>query len=210
MTSYLWPDEKKARVALLLKEGKTSREIGADLGVTRNSVIGIVRRNSDLSAIGFASRPGGQVPKPKDEQQAYDREYLRAWRAKRKGVVIPFPAQKRPQQRHDPRPALRVVSNNVPLMVQDWLDKNGGARRFERNATADKLAVKLYLEARGIKTNGFRGKWTISTGKGRPKQIKWPEVVQIADDFRMAEGLEPFLPQSAPAQNTMTRNGGRG
>lgn len=203
--TFFWPDEQKAKVAVLLKEGKSAREIGTALGFSKNSIIGLVRRNSDLAAIGYASRPDRKVPPPQNERQAYDREYMRAWKAKQRGVVIPFPMKGKPKAKQVQKPELRVVSNNVPMMVQDWLEKNGGPRRFEYNATADKLAVKLYLEERGVKVNGYQGKWTLSTGRGRPRPIKWVDAIQIADEFRAKEGLEPFL----FASRTNTMNGGR-
>lgn len=201
MISPVWSDHDKGRVAVMLKDGKSAREIGDSLGTTKNSIISLVRRNRDLAAIGFASRPGGQMPPPKDERQAYDRAYTRAWRAQKKGVVIPFPAPirapGRPRTSDAPRPALRVVSNNVPLMVQDWLDKNGGARRFERGVSTDPWIIRQYLADRGITTNGFRCKWSVSNGRGRPKITTWAGVMEIVDSFRLAEGLQPFVASPA-------------
>lgn len=191
--TYYWPGEMKAKVAAFLKEGKTARQIGDALGFSRNSIIGVVRRNHELAAIGFASRPGGKPPPPQNERQAYDRAYMRAYKAKKKGIVIPFPAGHRPRlPQQKSRPALRIVSNNEPLMIQDWLERNGGPRRFEPNATSDQLAIQIWLRERGIYINGYQAKWTISTSKGRPKGVKWAQIMEMVDKIRAEEGLEPF------------------
>jgi hypothetical protein len=198
--TFKWTVEAKAIVAERLKAGDTAREIGERLGVSRSSITGLLDRDIDLAKIGLTrkatGRNGGRIRRfTLEEQMQRKREYNKLYQAKRRSRsnVVQFPGsfQRRPEQQRD-TPALRVVSNNIPLMVQDWLDKNGGPRRFEHFATTDTWIIRTYLEERGIKLNGHRGRWAISRGKGRPRIGTWADVMQIADDFRMAEGLQPF------------------
>lgn len=58
----IWTDEAKRRVAEMLRRDMTAREIGDALGVSRNSVIGIVGRDPYLKTIGFSYRPGTSAP----------------------------------------------------------------------------------------------------------------------------------------------------
>lgn len=60
-----WTPEQDNLLADLLAEGKSASQIGAELGVSRNAVIGRVSRNPDLAKIGFARSPGKQGPKSK-------------------------------------------------------------------------------------------------------------------------------------------------
>lgn len=52
-----WTPELDARVADLLRAKKTAAQIGAELGVTRNAIIGRVSRCKMLKAIGFERAP---------------------------------------------------------------------------------------------------------------------------------------------------------
>ena len=53
----IWTPELDARVAGLLRAEKTASQIGAELGVSRNAVIGRVTRCKMLREIGFARGP---------------------------------------------------------------------------------------------------------------------------------------------------------
>lgn len=61
-----WSHERIAKVADLLIEGLSASQIGQELDVSRNAVIGIVHRSRYLKSIGFArvagGRDGGTVP----------------------------------------------------------------------------------------------------------------------------------------------------
>jgi GcrA cell cycle regulator len=52
-----WTPEQDNRIAELLRAKKTASEIGAEMGVTRNSIIGRVARCKMLKAIGFERAP---------------------------------------------------------------------------------------------------------------------------------------------------------
>jgi hypothetical protein len=53
-----WTPEQDNRIAELLRAKKTASEIGAELGRSRNAIIGRVTRCAMLREIGFARAPG--------------------------------------------------------------------------------------------------------------------------------------------------------
>lgn len=62
------PDDFRDRVAEMLPTGMSAAQIGAALGVSKGSIIGLVSRDERLKAIGFASSPGPRGPrKAKDK-----------------------------------------------------------------------------------------------------------------------------------------------
>lgn len=61
MTDYIpkiskWTDEEKQVIADLLKKNYSASQIGAAVGKTRNSIIGIVTRDETLRNIGFSRK----------------------------------------------------------------------------------------------------------------------------------------------------------
>lgn len=204
-----WSQEAKATVAKMLVQGKTAAQIGKVVDKSRNAVVGVVHRDPELAKIGFSGRNW----RTKEERLAQRKKYDAAYRAKQRGetnvIRIKFGRQPKEIGHTSAPPKLRVVSNNVPMMISDWLAQHGGARRFEHAATSDTMAIRLYLEERGIKLNGHRGKWAISRGPGRPKTGTWADVMRIADDFRVAEGLQPFAARNMPMPTTRASNGRR-
>lgn len=207
--TFKWTAEAKEIVAERLKAGDTAREIGERLGVSRSSITGLLDRDIELAKIGLSrkatGRNGGRVRRfTLEEQMARKRVYNKLYQAKRRSRsnVVQFPGSfqqpRSDEQRHGV--ALHVVSNNIPLMVQDWLDKHGGPRRFEHAATTETWVIRTYLEERGVKLNGLRGKWIISNGRGRPRIGTWADVMRIADEFRLAEGLQPFCVDARPSK----------
>lgn len=201
--TFRWTDEAKEIVAERLRAGDTAAQIGACLDVSRSAITGLLARDKDLAAIGFVRRGrsfnGGRTPRlTREERRERQIQYNRAYQQRRRkgSNVVPFPASFRNLPANSPQikatPQLRVVSNNVPLMVEDWLKLNGGPRRFERGETSETWTIRQYLADRGISTNGHRGRWSVSRGRGRPKIMTWADVMAIVDELRMAEGLQPF------------------
>lgn len=192
-----WMPEDKAKVAELLKAGNTAQQIGDHFGITRNCITGLLARDAELRAVGFTkkgpdgSRKGGVRSKFTPEERLerkrqYSRERERQRRAERRAArEAAQPAQK---------PFLRVVSNNVPMMVEDWLKQNGGPRRFERGLSADYFGLKDYLADRGVHIENKQGrKLRMATKSGRLRDVTWTDVYAMADKFRVAEGLTPIL-----------------
>ncbi|TGT96034.1 hypothetical protein EN806_53215 [bacterium M00.F.Ca.ET.163.01.1.1] len=174
--------EEDAKIAELSDAGKSGSEIAEIMGRIMSSVI-------------KRARVIGKPLHAKAGQKKRERP---------EGEVIPFPRQKRPRAAKPKpveRPKLIVVSHNIPLMVEDWLAKNGGARRFADNDTTNPYYVAEYLREHGVYAKRLRedwntpqGKWTVSRGAGRPRAETWAGILRIADGFRIAEGLQPFLP----------------
>lgn len=63
-----WTAEAKDKVANLLREGLTAPQIGEEMGVSRNSIIGIVNRDPRLREIGFKRSPKKRPPERKTRQ----------------------------------------------------------------------------------------------------------------------------------------------
>lgn len=57
----IWTPEQDNRIAELLRAKKTASEIGAELGRSRNAIIGRVARCAMLKEIGFARAPGDKT-----------------------------------------------------------------------------------------------------------------------------------------------------
>lgn len=56
-----WTAEQDNRIAKLLVAKKTASEIGAELGCSRNAIVGRVNRCAMLKEIGFARAPGDKT-----------------------------------------------------------------------------------------------------------------------------------------------------
>lgn len=205
-----WTGQAKSDVADLLKAGKSAAEIGLHFGVSRSAITGLVCRDQDLGKIGFTragkSHNGGKTKRFTDEELVERRrQYNRAYKAKQRAgaIVIPFPASTRPLRANSPQiertQQIRVVSNNIPMMVEDWLAKHGGPRRFTKDDTTNEVYVIDYLRERGVtvrKTrmswNSAGGSWVAAVGQGRAKPRRWSEIIKLVDEFRVNEGLQPF------------------
>jgi GcrA cell cycle regulator len=54
---HVWSHAEDDWVAKRLRDGATAAEIGAELGISRNAVVGRVGRNPELGKIGFSHHP---------------------------------------------------------------------------------------------------------------------------------------------------------
>ena len=128
---------------------------------SRNSIIGVYHRfpehmNGYPLRLKYGARPDLSPEERRSRRLSYHREYNR----RRKGNVVTLkpkhttsPAKPSPAKE---RPRLRVVSNNVDLMVKDFL-ATYGARKFERGATTDYVVIVNFLRDRGYELRGSRG-----------------------------------------------------
>lgn len=173
--THKWTDDDIAKVATLLKQGLSASQIGYAMEVSRNCVISIVHRNASLRGIGFM--PQNERP---PEVLSLPRCYVT------------------PQhRRHEvERPKLRVVSNNVALMAQDWIERNK-PRRFCTGERTDPHTIKQFLADRGYAlSGGFEG-YNAITGNGvRKMKLRWSGVMAFVDEIRVREGMQPFKRQA--------------
>lgn len=203
--SNAWKESQCLQVAGYLREGMSASQIGGRMGMSRHAIVSAVHRFPMLRAIGFARAKTEKMTN--EERLLRRREQSRIYReraAAAKSNVIKFPRVKRPAQVVEAAPAqpapLRVVANNEALMIQDWLAKNGGARRFDEKESASELSIIDFLKERGFSVRKSRfswnrsgEKWALSRGAGRPQSMSWSEIMGMVDEMRIAEGLQPFF-----------------
>ena len=84
-----WTDEKKEKVAALLKEGFSASVIGDELGVTRNAIIGLVNREQTLLNVGFKRISGSGRIRDTDAKRPYRSVKPRAPRSERPKMIVP-------------------------------------------------------------------------------------------------------------------------
>lgn len=87
-THTTWTEDRRRIVAKLLRDGKSASEIGTHLGVSRNAVIGIVKRDPILRDIGFERSRGAN-------QRSRSVVHLR----REEGIATPAFAKRRCQKK---------------------------------------------------------------------------------------------------------------
>lgn len=183
----MWSAEEKAIVAEKLRDKLSATQIAPFLGVTRNSIIGVVHRHKELRDIGFQSQTKKGGSKTGGQRKA-------------KRNVIRFPVKfqlPKPVLVTDAvptpmTPQIRVVANNTQMMVADYLAKHG-ARRFNRGETVDYSTLQIWLAPRGYTLSVHRSQYKLAVGAGKLKPVQWREVIRFVDRLRVAEGLQPIL-----------------
>lgn len=80
----------------------------------------------------------------------------------------------------------------LSILIASWLEKNGGARRFEQGFNASFNAMQNYLASKGIMVVRYRMHYRISKPRGRHKLTDWNGVAALVDELRVSEGLEPL------------------
>jgi hypothetical protein len=172
--------EEDATIIRLSDASQSGREIAMAL---KRSAASIIKRARLLGKPLHAKSGAKKQDRPRDN-------------------VIQFPTRRKLPQGFKavkPAPTLRVVSHNIPLMIEDWLAKHGGPRRFNDHERTDDIVIVPWLAERGIKIsksshrwNESGGNWKVSRGSGRPKTLPWAGVLQIVDEIRLSEGLPLF------------------
>lgn len=189
------------------KPGSSALDLAKRSGATsRGSVIGIyTRHREELKNHPLEGRP---PPLSRDERLARRRELDRArYHGKRSNVVkLRIPRFKKPVGDRtigivavrSVEPPVRIVSNNIELMVKDYIAKNG-ARRFERGAVTEYTAITNFLRERGYELKGHaRGRmYTLVSPVGKNRALMWPGVLQVVDKLRIEEGKEPFMKEAS-------------
>ena len=199
----LKPAEKIEAVKMVWHDGISARQIAEKVGApSRNSIISVFYRNRDV----LKQYPLRTIRRPKmseEERKAREADRVRRYRSrKRRSNVI---ALRIPTVKHAAGdvvhgavpvktvevPRFRVVSNNVDLMVKDFLAKHG-PRRFERGAVTDYVAIVNFLRENGHDLRSKSGGYVLD-GKAR----SWMNVLATVDQIRTRKGLEPIVRRSA-------------
>lgn len=77
-------------------------------------------------------------------------------------------------------------------LINDWIVKNGGARRFERGTSSNFNFIQYYLLGQGIEVIRWRGRYRITKPKSRAKVCGEKELFNLVDEVRIAEGKQPL------------------
>lgn len=202
----LSPAEKREAVLPLVEAGKTYTEIAQALAApSRNSVSSVVfemrkagilppatRTNAKTIAVKTSRKRGGILGgKPsKAMRDAYARRNDPEGRS---GTARKAPSADSggdAKASSGVKPAARTFPDVASFVAAH------GVRRFERGAVTDLVYLQNYLTAKGY-TAAMRkggGLFTI-TGKGATRRLTRTEFFAFVDEFRIADGLEPFLPR---------------
>ncbi|KFL31468.1 hypothetical protein JP75_07940 [Devosia riboflavina] len=90
------------------------------------------------------------------------------------------------------------------MSPQEWLDANGGPRRFRQGDTADPFSLQPWLQKRGYELllgkNQFKLK-PITSKRVKGVVLSRPDFLAFVDQLRIAEGLEPIIPSNKRQQN---------
>ena len=87
---------------------------------------------------------------------------------------------------------IKSVPADISAMVDDYIARNG-VRKFAPNDGVDIYRLAAFLADYGYEIDCRRGlMMRIRRGKGKTKTVHIKRVIQIADEIRIAQGLEPF------------------
>lgn len=96
------------------------------------------------------------------------------------------------------RPAPRKVPPSIQAEIDRWIERNGGARRFERGASNDFTSINHYIGRHGYSALFPKsGEVVVHTPTGKPSRMPFRRFMEFVDGLRSAEGLEPMLPPEA-------------
>lgn len=170
-----WTEEEDRILVDMAREGASGSEVGLKLGRSRCSVIGRTHR------LGIRFHGSGSGNKNAA--------------GKRRHVSPPpsgFAKRKQAEQTEQTeKPKLRVITNEQRL-IEDYIARNG-VRRFEPTASGDVLHLSAYLERHGYSVTCFSGHCRIARGDGPWRRTTLREIIELADKFRVSEGLEPLV-----------------
>lgn len=167
-----WTEEEDRILADMAREGASGSEVGLRLGRSRNAIMGRAHR----LGIRFHGPGSG------NKNAAGKRRH-----------VSPPPSgfAKRKQTEQTEKPKLRVITNEQRL-IEDYIARHG-VRRFEPTASGDVLRLSAYLEKHGYRVTCFSGHCRIARGDGPWRKATLREIIELADKFRVSEGLEPLV-----------------
>jgi len=195
-----WTDDRIERLRSLWADGwscsKIARELGE--GLSRCAIAGKVYR------LKLPKRPTVIRDFNGWEQQAAaTRKPILPKIKSHSNITRAVAAPKAKRQVVVPRP---VDGAKDADLVAQWLEANGGARRFRRGDSADYSAMTFFLRDRGYDVaysqKGGRKVTVKRTGSmGRPRSMSFQELVEFVDGIRLAEGMEPIHPAVIEAEH---------
>ena len=78
------------------------------------------------------------------------------------------------------------------VMIEEYLAKHG-ARRFEQGTSSGIHGIASFMAEYGYEVAGApKGGVKVRRGKGQWKRMSMPGLIALADEIRIAQGLEPF------------------
>lgn len=156
---------------------------------SRNAIIGVYHRHAKH----LAAYPLQTPPNMRGRSQRKPVSNVVTLRIPKKRRRAPNEAMALMTVENRPKP----VWNNDALSVEDWLKRNGGARKFEAGFSADYFGLQRFLADRGVTLVRNKSHYKIKSGRGRPRTVSWQEVCRIVDEHRVAEGLSPIKARTA-------------
>lgn len=85
-----------------------------------------------------------------------------------------------------------LTSDSLRAMVECWTQRNGRPRRFQPGDSTDFYAIKAWLGMRGHALSAVKGRFVVEAQGRSRRNLLWREVMNLVDDLRRREGLEPF------------------
>ena len=77
-------------------------------------------------------------------------------------------------------------------LIANWMQQNGGARRFEKGVSSGYHFAFDYLKTRGIDLQIKSGRFYVSRNGDTWMRLKHGELQKLVDSERVAEGLPPL------------------
>ena len=183
MPKLAWDEDSIQKAANLWNEGLSASEVGEALGVSRNSIISLANRKKDI----FRKKDH----KACTRRAKYKSALVRREKPKPQGPAI-VPNWKSVPSVRQTRP---VAQKPLDQMISDWIEENGGPRRFERGFSGDWSFLRIKLEEMGWKLNKQANWYTLqaigSSGSGR--KMRREQVLDKIDAILIANGKQPFL-----------------
>ena len=78
------------------------------------------------------------------------------------------------------------------VLINEYLAMHG-ARRFEQGASSGIHGIASFMAEYGYEVAGApKGGVKVRRGKGQWKRMSMPGLIALADEIRIAQGLQPF------------------
>lgn len=85
-----------------------------------------------------------------------------------------------------------LAGDSLQAMVECWTAVHGLPRRFQRGESTDFFYVQGWLYKRDYALSASKGKFTIQSADRSWHGLSWRQVIELVDELRCHEGLEPY------------------